>query len=191
MKKLILVLVAFFVVLMHSTSTAQIQKGNVMVGGNISNLKHGLNDGGAFEMTLNPKAAWFVQNNLALGAYVDFSLMAAKHTKPSTSYGVGALGRYYINDPAINVLRKTRFFAEATVGIEGYNPAGGDNTNGLGMSVGPGISYFITPNIGLEALAKYRGIVGFGSTPAAHNLVLGIGFQIYLSRSKVERELNK
>lgn len=177
-------------ILVFGDVQAQIQQGNVMVGGNISNMNLSLDNGGGFNMTLNPKAGWFIRNNLALGAYVDFGLATAKGIKPSINYGVGALGRYYINDPAINVLRKTRFFGEATVGIEGFNPSSGDNTNGLGMSVGPGIAYFITPNIGLEGLIKYRGIVGFGSSPASSNLVFGIGFQIYLSKEKVERELN-
>jgi len=40
-------------------------------------------------------------------------------------------------------------------------------------------------------LAKYRGIVGFGSSPASSNLVFGLGFQIYLSQTKVESELNR
>lgn len=170
---------------------AQIQKGNVMVGGNISNMNLNLANGGNFNMTLSPKAAWFIRNNIALGGYIDFGLTTAKGIKPSTSYGIGALGRYYINDPTINVLRKTRFFGEATVGIEGFNPSTGDNTNGLGISAGPGIAYFVTPNIGLEGLIKYRGIVGFGSSPASNNLVFGIGFQIYLSREKVENELKE
>ena len=143
-------------------------------------------------MTLSPKAGWFIKNNLALGAYVDFGLMAAKHVHPSINYGVGALGRYYLNDPNINsVLRKTRFFGEATVGIEGYNPSGGDNTNGLGLSAGPGVAYFLTPNIGLEGLVNYMGIVGFGSSPASSALTFGLGFQIYLSKAKVESELRE
>ena len=175
---------------MFGSIEAQIQQGNVLVGGNISNMNLSLDNGGGFSMTLSPKAAWFIRNNLALGAYVDFGLTTAKGIDPSTSYGIGALGRYYINDPTINVLRKTRFFGEATVGVEGYNPSVGDNTNGLGISAGPGIAYFVTPNIGLEGLIKYRGIVGFGSSPASSNLVFGIGFQIYLSREKIESELN-
>ncbi|MCC6287400.1 MAG: hypothetical protein IT249_05905 [Chitinophagaceae bacterium] len=175
--------------MLSSSIKAQIQQGNVMVGGNISDMSFNLDNGGGFSMSLTPKAGWFIRNNLALGAYIDFGLTAAKGIRPSISYGVGALGRYYINDPTINVLRKTRFFGEATLGIEGFNPSAGDNTNGLGISAGPGIAYFVTPNIGLEGLIKYRGIVGFGSSPASSNLVFGLGFQIYLSREKVEREL--
>ncbi len=188
----------FFVLAITVTGTffttgaySQISRENVMIGGNISNMSLGLDDGGAFNMTLSPKAAWFIRNNLALGAYVDFNLMTAKGLSPAINYGVGALGRYYINDPEINVLRKTRFFGEATVGIEGYNPSVGNNTNGLGISAGPGIAYFVTPNIGLEGLVKYKGIAGFGSSPATNSIVFGVGLQIYLSRSKVESELNQ
>lgn len=191
MKTKLFTLLTAAVWLLQTSAHAQIRRGNIMVGGNISNMKLGLNEGGAFELNLNPKAAWFIRNNLALGAYVDLGLMAAKATKPSTSYGVGALGRYYINDPMVNVHHKVRFFAEATAGFEGYNPSWGDNTNGLGITIGPGITYFVTPSIGLEALAKYRGIVGFGSTPAVSNLLFGIGFQIYLPGGQVDRELQR
>ncbi|MFT3704815.1 MAG: hypothetical protein QM802_20790 [Agriterribacter sp.] len=187
MKKTIL-FVSFLCCL--ATTKAQIQQGNVLVGGDIADFSLGLNDGGAFNVSLNPKAAWFVRNGIALGAYANLGLNAAKYIKPSTSYGVGALGRYYLTDANATVLRKTRFFAEATVGIEGYNPGEGSNTNGLGMTAGPGVAYFVTPNIGLEALAKYRGIVGFGSSVTSSNLMLGIGFQIYLSRNKIESEMN-
>ncbi len=179
------------VIFFSTGAQTQISRENVMIGGNISNMTLGMDNRGAFNMTLSPKAAWFIRNNLALGAYLDFNLMTAKGISPAINYGVGALGRYYINDPEINVLRKTRFFGEATVGIEGHNPSVGNNTNGLGMSAGPGIAYFITPNIGLEGLVKYKGIVGFGSSPASNNFVFGVGLQVYLSRSKVESELNQ
>lgn len=168
-------------------SAAQIRQGNIMVGGTISNMKLGLDRGGVFEMQVSPKAGWFIRNNLALGAFVDFSLLAAKGSRPSTSYGIGALGRYYVNDPTVNVYRKALFFGEATAGFEGYNPAGGENSNGLGITIGPGITYFITPSIGIEALTKYRGIVGFGSSPVVSNLLLGLGFQIYLPGGSVDK----
>ncbi len=71
---------------------------------------------------------------------------------------------------------------EANVGIEGYNPSVGDNTNGLGLGAGPGYAYFITENIGLETLLKYNGIIGFGSEPTSSSLTLSFGFQIYLGK---------
>ena len=82
------------------------------------------------------------------------------------------------------------FFVEGTVGIEGDNPATGENTNGLGLGIGPGWTYFINSNIGLEALFKYNGIVGFGTSPTSNSLNLSIGFQIYLGGSKPKEVKN-
>lgn len=188
MKK-ILFIVTILLVTITLTSKAQIQRGNVLVGGDISKFNFSLNSGGNFSMNISPKLGFFIRDNVALGGYVDLGLSTAKAAGTNINYGVGALGRYYINDNDINLLRHGRFFIEGTAGIEGNNPAVGDNTNGLGLGVGPGYAYFITPNIGLEGLLKYNGIVGFGSKPTSSSLDLGIGFQIYLSSSKAKSAL--
>ncbi|GGE44616.1 hypothetical protein EV200_101200 [Pedobacter psychrotolerans] len=170
----------FSVALFMGVAQAQIQKGNVMVGGNLANINLGLDDPKIFSVDITPKAAWFIQDNLALGGYVNFGLETAKNSNTTTSYGVGALGRYYAGKD-VEVLNHGRLFAEATVGIGGVNVSkGGGNTNGLNLSVGPGFAYFITPNIGLETLLKYNGLVGFGSSTTQSNLNLSFGFQIYL-----------
>ena len=162
------------------SANAQIQKGNVLVGGNLTNINLGLDDPKIFSVDITPKAAWFIQDNVAVGGYVNFGLQTAKNSSTTTSYGLGALGRYYAGKDT-EVLRHGRFFAEGTVGIGGVNVSGGGaNTNGLNLSVGPGFAYFITPNIGLETLLKYNGLVGFGSSTTQNNLNLSFGFQIYL-----------
>lgn len=165
---------------------AQIQQGNVLVGGDIAGFNLGLNKDGYFNMNINPKAAWFVKDNMAIGGYVKFGLSTYKDAGTTTNYGVGALGRYYINDPKINVLRHARFFGEANVGIEGDNYSKGGSTNGLGIGVGPGLAYFVTPNISLETLLKYDGIVGFGSRTTTGSINLSLGFQIYLPTSRIK-----
>lgn len=170
-------------------ASAQIQKGNVMVGGDIMQLNLSLNEGKNFTLAIDPKAAWFIQDNIALGAYMHFNLTTAKGAGSSVSYGIGPLARYYINDKNINLLRHARFFIEANVGIEGTNPQVGSSTNGLGLGFGPGLAYFITPNVALEGLFKYQGIIGFGSSVTSSNLVLGVGFQIFLPGSRVEKAL--
>lgn len=171
-------------------SNAQIQKGNYLVGGDIANFNFDLGSGGFFSADINPKAAWFIKDNTALGAYVNFGLSTSKGVKASTSYGVGALGRYYINDPKTNLLKQGRLFFEGNVGVQGISVANGANTTGLGLGVGPGFAYFITPEIGLETLLKYNGIVGFGSDPYTSSLSLNLGFQIYLSKSKAHQIIN-
>jgi hypothetical protein len=103
---------------------------------------------------------------------------------------VGALGRYYINDPKVEVLKHGRLFFEGNVGIQGVSLAGGSNTTGLGLGIGPGYAYFITNNIALETLLKYNGIVGFGSQAYNSSLNLGVGFQIYLPGKRIKSIMN-
>jgi hypothetical protein len=162
------------------SANAQLQKGNVLVGGDLADISLGLNSPNVFNFDISPKAAWFIQDNVALGGYVNLGIQTAKGSNTTTSYGLGALGRYYMGED-VSVLRHGRFFGEATVGFGGVNVSdGGGNTNGLNLSVGPGFAYFVTPNIGLETLLKYNGLTGFGSQSFQSTLMLNFGFQIYL-----------
>lgn len=190
MKKLIGLVIICLSIFTTKTS-AQIQKGNILVGGDIANLNLTLGGSGAFQVTIDPKAAFFIRDNIALGAYLDFGLATAKGAGTDTRYGVGALARYYVNDPTVNVLKHGRLFFEGNAGIQGISQSDGSNTTGLGLGIGPGYAYFITPNIGLETLLKYNGIVGFGSEPYSSNLNLGIGFQIYLPGRRVQTIVNE
>lgn len=186
-KTLSLFLVAFL--FLSASSIAQIQKGNILAGGDIANFDLGLKSGSAFSMTIDPKLAFFIQNNLAIGAYLNFDLSRFSGVT-STIYGVGALGRYYFPDKTNqNPLRHSRFFVEANVGINGENVSHGSSTNGLGLGVGPGYAYFITPSIGLETLLKYNGVVGFGNATTQSDLNLNVGFQIYLPSRNLRTKL--
>src|SRR6476620_12458862 len=90
-------------------STAQLQKGSVLIGGDLAGFDLGLNEGSTFTMNLTPKVAWFVRDNLAFGGYVDFGLATAKEAGTNVSYGVGGLGRYYFPTADVNMTRSTRF----------------------------------------------------------------------------------
>ncbi|MGN6195049.1 MAG: hypothetical protein ACTHOB_08925 [Ginsengibacter sp.] len=189
MKKFIgiIILALFF----YSNKTnAQIQRGNLLVGGDIAHFNFDLGGGGAFQATVDPKVAFFLKDNLALGAYIDFGLATSKGAGTTTNYGVGALGRYYVNDSTTNILKHGRLFFEGNVGIEGISISHGGSTTGLGIGIGSGYAYFITPNIGLETLLKYNGIVGFGNKTYSSSLNLGIGFQIYLSNNRTKEIIN-
>lgn len=186
-----LVMSVFSILAGMYVAKAQLQKGYVLVGGDIASFDLGLNKGNSFNMRIDPKAAWFVQNNVAVGGFIDIGLSTAKGAGTTVNYGVGGLGRYYFSPAEVTVLRQTRLFLEATVGLSGVNPAFGGNTNGLGLGFGPGLAHFITSNIGLETLLKYNGVIGFGSAATSSRLQLGIGFQIYLPNRTVRREIEK
>ena len=98
------------------TVNAQIQKGNVMVGGDIADFKLDLGTPSQFNVNLNPKAAWFVRDNVAIGAYGVFGLATIKNVSTAVTYGVGALGRYYINDKNLDIVKHLKFFGEANIG---------------------------------------------------------------------------
>lgn len=167
---------------------AQIQKGNLMVGAGLADMSLGLQkDNTNFSLTINPKAGYFVEDNMAVGAEVKLSFETAKGYT-DINYLAGAFGRYYFSDPETILLKHSRFFIEANAGISGENhkPKGlpSSSTNGLGIGFGPGIAYFITENIGLEAMLKYNLLIGFGSATTVNRLSFGLGFQIYLPTPK-------
>lgn len=186
MKKLFLLLILTLGV---SGANAQIEKGNVMVGGDIANLNVDFDN--QTSMQLTPKAAWFIKDGLAVGAYAKFGFTHINGQDGTNyTYGVGPWARYYFaidNDAA--VFKKFKLFGDASVGFEGTDSPN-SHTNGLGFGVGPGVTYFITPNVGLEASLKYNGIVGFGSTTYTNGLSLGIGVQVFLPSKKI-KEIKK
>lgn len=178
---------------LFTTANAQIQKGNWMVGGSLVSANFGLNTGGAYDIQLTPKGAYFIEDNVALGGYVTLGIQGAKGSNTVFNYGVGALGRYYLspNEKGIdNLLKHGRWFAEANVGIGGESQKGSDSTTGLDYGVGVGYAYFITENIGLEGLLKYNGNLGFGSRASSSRLGIGLGFNIYIPTQKAKQIKN-
>ncbi|WP_354334406.1 hypothetical protein [Pedobacter sp. CG_S7] len=188
MKNSTFYLLSVFVALGLSSS-AQIQRGNVLIGANLANVNIGLDRPNVFSANITPKAGWFIQDNIALGGYLDFGIQTAKNSSTITNYGFGALGRYYTGSD-VEVLKHGRLFGEATAGFGGQNVSdGGGSTNGINFSAGPGFVYFVTNTIGLEALIKYNGLAGFGSTNYQNNLNLSFGLQIYLPGKSTARKV--
>lgn len=189
MKKLIL-----FAALLFggaNIANAQINEGNVMIGGSLTNLNLEFDRQTTFQVT--PTAAWFIKDGLAVGGYGKFGLNHVNgQDGNSYSYGIGPLARYFVSAEKLPAFRQTKFFLEANAGFEGTdNRVNRTTTNGLGFGFGPGISYFITPSIGLEAIIKYGGIVGFGSSAYSQSLSFGIGFQVYLPSKKLIKEIKE
>ncbi len=178
------------------TAKAQIQRGYYLIGGDLSDIRLGLSDGRPFNLSITPKVAWFRNNNLAVGGFVDIGLSTAEGAGTVFTYGIGPLARYYfgaadVNTATTSARRSSRFFVEGTVGIQGVNVSGGSSTNGLGIGIGPGLAYFVTDNIALEGLLKYNKAFGFGNDGGSSLLQLGLGFQIYLPRGTIRNQAEK
>lgn len=176
------------------TINAQIQKGNWLVGSSLISSNFGLNTGGGYNIAIQPKGAYFIEDNVAVGGYVDLGFNKVTNGSPTEfTYGVGALGRYFLSPGekgVDNLLNHGRWFLEGNAGIGGRSVENADSTTGFDFGVGPGYSYFITPNIGLEGLVKYRGRAGFGSEGLNSNITFNLGFSIYLPTSKAKQIAN-
>ncbi len=194
MKKLILAGI-FAIGGLTATANAQIQKGNWLVGSSLLSSNFGLNTGGGYNIAIQPKGAYFIEDNVAVGGYVNLGISKVTNGSPTRfDYAVGGLGRYYLSPGekgVDNLLNHGRWFFEGNVGIGGSSVENGNSTTGLDFGVGPGYSYFITPNIGLEGLVKYQGQAGFGSEGLNSNITFNVGFSIYLPTSKAKQVINE
>lgn len=193
MKKLILTGI-FAVAGLATTMNAQIQKGNWMVGSSLISSRFGLNTDAGYDISIQPKGAYFIKDNVAVGGYVTLGTSkVSKDSGTQFTYAVGGLGRYYLSPGekgVDNLLNHGRWFFEGNLGIGGQSTKGGTSTTGLDFGVGPGYSYFITPNIGLEGLVKYAGVTGFGNEGLTSNITFNLGFSIYIPTSKAKQVVN-
>ena len=193
MKKIYVVMFIGLSILSSLNSEAQTQKNWFIIGGDIANLNVGLQkNNSTFNFDFTPRIAWFLRDNLAVGLYALAGIGSTKTgtiTSTSFNYGIGPVARYYFTGKALESVNKTRWFADANVGINGSNnkTTGQPSvtTNGLGVGFGPGLAYFINRNIALEALVKYNLIVGFGKSTTDNSINFGVGFQIHLPGSKI------
>lgn len=165
-------------------SYAQLQKGTIMVGGQLANVGFGLGSASNVSVQISPKVGYFIQNNLAIGAEVPLGFNAVKGNDIIFNYGIRAFGRYYFAPKEFNidnVLNKGRFFAEAAVGVAGQT----DVEVGFNLRFGAGYAYFLSPNVALETSAMYQGTYGTGNVSG---LSLNLGFQIHLPTAKIRSE---
>lgn len=207
MKKLLL-LTSIITLAFVGVSNAQTEKGTLMLGTDLGSglvnstsqglfgFNFGLNEGAGFNVGISPKMGYFVSDNFMLGAVVDLgfakSAKAAGSVK-TTTYGVQGLTRYYFSQGergVDNFVRRGAFFVEANAGIAGVNVKGGDTTNGFAFGVGPGYSYFVTPNVALETTLKYNGLVGGGNTTYQNALGLNFGIQVFLDKGTAKDRVN-
>ena len=191
MKKIYLALLVA-VSFITSDVAAQTQKGWFIIGGDVANINVGFQkDNSSFGFDFTPRVAWFLRDNVAVGLSALLGVNSQKINSITTTnlnYGIGPVARYYFTGRALESVRKTRWFADANIGINGSNTKTGQasvSTNGLGIGFGPGLAYFINQNIAFEALVKYNLIVGFGNSTTDNSLNIGVGFQIHLPGSKV------
>ncbi|MEP2669414.1 MAG: outer membrane beta-barrel protein [Cyclobacteriaceae bacterium] len=196
MKKLILVIL---VTTCASTVFAQFNQGSIIIGGktnlsssfttNKSKTGGTTTTNGKFStFSIEPQAAYFVIDNLAVGTGLFISTSTSKddgssNKYTSTSLGLTPLVRYYFD----NIYVQGSFQLGSNKTKNTFNGTTTESTTNLGgWSLMGGYAYFISDAISFEPQIGYshstRKAKGSNTKQIDSGIVIGIGLYAYLNR---------
>lgn len=182
MKKIVQMLL--MVLVMASAANAQTDKGDWLVGGN---LTIGTATG-ASQFTLQPMGGYFFANGFAAGLNVNLNFTKTGDVKTS-ELGAGPFARYYFNLKSPSF--KPFLHAEYNLGNLVTKVPGLKSSNTYGsFFLGAGGAYFINSNVALEAVAGYNHTKVQGQDPE-NGFRFRIGFQVHLLGGEVDRVRGK
>jgi Outer membrane protein beta-barrel domain len=167
-------------VLFSAAAVAQTDKGDWLVGGNMT-INTAKNNS---DFTLQPAAGYFFGKNFAAGAQLTLSFGKVYDTK-TTTFGVGPFARYYFNltDPHFKPLLQADF----SILSQKIKESGTTFNNTVTtFFIGGGAAYFINRNVALEGLAGYNNSK-YENTPAYGGFSFRLGFQVHLLGSEVKK----
>ncbi|GAB2788451.1 hypothetical protein HNQ93_003072 [Hymenobacter luteus] len=180
-----------FIVCTANTALSQTTKGTRVLGLSAGNITYQKN-GGYRQISgqLSPSIGTFVANNVALGIAVPVGYSSVKspygprNIQRNLELGLLPWLRYYLPSTSPH-----RLFGELSAGgvLNSYRTKADSYTYknssvSLLASLGVGYSYFITPNVGLEALAKYATNSGNSTAFGKGYFDINLGFRVYLPK---------
>lgn len=177
----------------YNMASAQLQKGNLLLGGQVGNINFGrLNDNNTnFSMSFSPRVGYFVVDNLAVGLANPWGITWGDNYN-ITHGGLTVFGRYYFNDAKTIVLNKARFFVGIETGfgsqrvkdkISYPEPAVIKSSYGI-FDVEAGFAYFLTSNVALEAALELKNTFHTNNSNSA--LGIRLGFQIHIPTARMK-----
>lgn len=195
MKKILLsaaavIAFAFNAQAQETTGTTGFSEGDVFMTGSVGFGSQKYGDAKTNQFTIAPKAGYFVTSNIALGAQIGYT--SATETEvvggpfgpvtadtDTNTFTVGVFGRYYFT-PA----RNFSFFGQlgvdyATAKSETEGIPGENKADGFNVGLAPGISYFVSDHIALEAtfgLLGYNTVKVDGDSESTNSFEIGADF---------------
>jgi hypothetical protein len=187
LKQMKKVLMAACLLVASQSMFAQINKGQWLVGGNISfeSGKDGLesadeDDIKYSQFNFNPNAGYFLIDKLAVGLRANFYSYKEKNEDDAeTNLLVGPFVRYYVLDAS----QKVNVFADAGFSFGSRGTDDKTSQNEFTISAGPAV--FLSPNTALEFALYYKKAGGELYEDYKYSRFgLNIGFQIHLGNGK-------
>ncbi len=164
MKKLILTAVAVFSLAFANAQDGEgFAKGDVFVSGSFGYNSQTVGDSKITSFEIVPRVGYFVSEAISIGARLGYT--TSKRDIPFTDevktniFNVGVFGRYYFTPSS-----KFSIFGEAGFEYLNINSDIGvteSKTDGFGINVGPGVSYFLSDHFALEA---FWGALGYSTS---------------------------
>lgn len=196
MKKIVIATIA--TTLLTLSANAQPKKGSFMVGADLLNASAGFSTNrpgsGYSTFMLSPKVGYFLSDKFAVGANVSFSGAFSAKNFSNLMVGASPFARYYFFPKSGAQAQRLYFFLEAHAGIANatlHDKASGRKYSATSWNAGfgPGVAYFITPNISVEGSLKanYSQSLSNFNTPRSNGVftpAATVGFQIYLGGKK-------
>lgn len=194
MKKIIL---TFFAAVSLTTGFSQFTKGNILAGGSTNiglnfqteKFKSGSNTTTSLKsssINFQPQGGYFIIDNLAVGAGIDFSSQKFKidgssNKDISSRFIFAPFGRYYFD----------KFYAQASVGLGSYkheynsgNTTTTNKQNITNWSIAGGYAILVNESITLEPQLGYESTTyKNGSNKDIHSgLFIRFGVYVYLNK---------
>lgn len=176
MKKIVLSLVALFAITFANAQEETaggkgFANGDVFISGAVGYGTTSTGDISESQFTIAPRVGFFVSDNIAIGAEVGYISTTSDVTGfdpffgetsyelTTNTFAIGGFGRYYAtpaNDFSIfGQLSVAYATAKSETDIEGSQAI---KANGFNFGLAPGISYFVSDNLALEATF---GVLGY------------------------------
>ncbi len=157
---------------------SQTNKGDQLIGGSVSLSIQSVDDNNFVNMLINPNLGFFFLDDLAAGGSLGLSYSKSGEFYSTFSLSIGPFARYYFE-----MSEKAKAFVHLNLLIGTTATKYGDEKDSdmlSGMGIGPGVSFFLTPQVAIESALTYNrsryGGDGYG------DVMLNIGVQAYLSK---------
>ncbi len=196
MKKIILVALTLFT--FTGISLAQFEQGRILAGGSIgfstNTNKSKVNNttttnSKSASFNFNPKAGYFIINNLAVGAGLDLGVSSYKqegatHKSTGSSIAIDPFVRYYLKQ---GIFFQGQFGVGSSKSKYYYgNTPYTDKYNTTNWSLAAGYALFLNNNVAIEPMVGYRSDTdkpkGSDNKTINGGLFVNVGFQIYLGK---------
>jgi len=128
---------------------------------------------GSFTIDLSPRLGYFLTDNIVVGSKVSLTVLGIAD-ETQLGYGLAPFARYYL--PPLT--ERVYVFGGFSVG---FDKAPGDDDAIWNGHLGPGMDYFLSPNVALEGLLAYS-FQKTNNAPAWERALVRVGVQVFLRR---------